>query len=147
MKTLAAQEIVAALAPRVAVSCADPLFVLPAERYFLRKFLPWWRKHLLETGITYRKDRYDCDDYARQFRAQMALSGRDTPGDGAVCCAVLYARNITESLRIPPGSHALNLVGLRSSGDRPRWLVVEPQNSLHVDLAHYHSADQLHAEF
>jgi hypothetical protein len=77
----------------------------------------------------------------------MVLAARALEGPAAVCCAVLFARNLTTSFHIPPGAHALNLIGLLDENHQTRWLVTEPQNGLHADLSRYDSADQLRAEF
>jgi hypothetical protein len=147
VKTLTHGEIAAALAPRVEATFADAEYVLIAQRWFLRRFLPWWRNHKQEAGIRYRPGVWDCDDFARHFRSQLVLAARHLEGPAAVCAAVLTVRNLTTSLHIPAGAHALNLIGLLDENDQPRWLVTEPQNGLHCDLAHYDTADQLRAEF
>lgn len=144
--TLTAQQIISSLAPRVQVTCDDPVYVLPEAGWLTDEFLPYFKRRLRVKKMRYVKDTCDCDDFAREFVAAMVESAIEQKFEAGVCCAILRVRNLTHSLGIPAGRHALNLVGVaRPAG--PHWWVVEPQNRLHQPLSRYETADFLVAHF
>ncbi len=146
MITLRPAEIRKQLGPRVSASFAANLYVLPEEKWLLKDFLPWWRSHLNSTGMMYRKDIYDCDDFSRAFVNSLVLSARAINASAAVAVAMLRVNNVVHSLSVPPGSHCLNLIGVNHQ-KKAAWIIVEPQNNLHVHLENYSTADGLRAHF
>jgi hypothetical protein len=143
---LTAQQVQSFLAPRVAVTCDDEAYLLPSADYLNQDFFPWWRHHLTEAKLGYRKNIFDCDDFAREFARCLIVAANHLTTEAGICVAVLKARNITRSLGIAAGSHALNLVGV-AQPDGHHWWVIEPQNSLHLCLSRYETADHLRAAF
>ena len=143
---LTAAAITAELAPRVSATCDDAAYLLPSADYMDHDFLPWFRYHLTAAKLGYRKGIFDCDDFAREFARCLIVAARDRNEDAGICVAVLKARNITRSLGIRAGNHALNLVGIARE-DGHHWWVVEPQNTLHIPLSRYETADHLRAAF
>lgn len=146
MKLLTATKVADALAERVACSFADAQYVLVGESWLLDEFLPWWERHKRQSGMVYHPGVTDCENYAREFVTWIGIAARKVTVDAGIAAAWLTVRNLTESLGIPAGAHALNLVGTLTEAG-PRWLVIEPQNSRHELLENYHTADRLHACF
>lgn len=146
MVILSTADIATDLMPRVSASFEDPRYVLPAVDYITDIFLPWYGRHLLKSDLRWRKDVFDCDDFARHFAAMLVDAARALRADAAVAVAILHARNLVTSLGIPQGNHCLNLVGVKTETGRD-WLVIEPQNQLHVPLARFETADRLRAAF
>ena len=146
MKILTATKLGDALAERVSCSFADAHYVLVGESWLLDEFLPWWERHKIQSGMVYRPGVTDCEDFAREFVTWIGIAARKVTLDAGIAAAWMTVRNLTESLGIPAGSHALNLVGVITDTG-PLWLVIEPQNSRHEILENYRTADRLHACF
>ena len=104
---ITAAAIAADLAPRVSVTCDDAAYLLPSADYMDHDFLPWFRFHLTAAKLGYRKGIFDCDDFAREFSRCLIVAARDRNEDAGICVAVLKVRNITRSLGIRQGNHAL----------------------------------------
>lgn len=132
-------DVVASLPATAHVVMGDASYAFVAEDYLLGDFRDFWIRYKSAAGMRWRKETFDCDNFAAAYKAQLDLAARTADLDAGLAVATMIVRNITTSLGIRPGPHALNLVGV-STATGPRWLAVEPQNQSHVYLENYHSA-------
>lgn len=128
------------------VKCADELYVLPSFTYLVKDFLPWFHLHLKKKGMFFKREKFDCDDFAREFASCLREAGLSLKEDAAVAVATLQVYNKELSLGVPEQEHMLNLVGVKNKTGYS-WLVVEPQNQKYVLLEDYTTADNLRVVF
>jgi hypothetical protein len=114
--------------------------------YLIADFLPWFKTYLQKRGMLFKSERFDCDDFAREFAARLREAGLYLDEAAGVAVATLQVNNKELSLGVNKGEHMLNLVGANTENGL-RWIVVEPQNQKYVFLENYKTANNLRVVF
>jgi hypothetical protein len=128
------------------ISFFDSCYVLPRYDYVIREFLPWFKSHLYSRGMLYSGERFDCDDFAKEFSSKLVEAGLRIKERAAIAVATMTVNNIEPAFGIPIGKHALNLVGVNYQ-EKAKWLVIEPQNQQYAFIQDYLCANNLVVSF
>jgi lipid-binding SYLF domain-containing protein len=109
---------------------------IPVRFEWLEQYVLWWKEAMANFGIAYANDAFDCENFARLFKAMldvqilpMELKESKSLASATV---LVYPKNEFGGVGPESGTHVLNLVGT----DRG-WIIVEPQTGAMVELSKY----------
>jgi lipid-binding SYLF domain-containing protein len=109
---------------------------VPVRFECLQQYIAWWEEAKANFGIQYANDAFDCENFARLFKAlaDVSIIPMNLKESMSLATATLLVYPKLEFGGVGPesGTHVLNLVGT----DRG-WIVVEPQTGAIVELSKY----------
>jgi len=109
---------------------------IPVRFEWLQQYVRWWEGAKATFGINYADDQFDCENFARLFKAlaDSTILGLQRKESSSLAFATLlvYPKKAFGGVGPESGTHVLNLVGT----DRG-WIVIEPQTGAMVELSKY----------
>jgi hypothetical protein len=115
---------------------------VPVRFEWLQQYIEWWREAGENFGIGYANDAFDCENFARLFKAlaDTCIVPIKLKEKTALATATLlvYPKNEFGGVGPESGTHVLNLVGT----DRG-WMVVEPQTGALVEISKYPNLEHI----
>lgn len=103
----------------ITARCLDNVYGVIEHKWLIEAFLPFWKDWLFSLGISYTREVFDCDKYARLFQSQMHISAAQAKAKYTGIIAMM----------VIPG-HALNIVKTGKG-----WFQIEPQTSVVTPLS------------
>lgn len=108
----------------------------PVRFEWLEQYVLWWKEAIANFGIAYANDAFDCENFARLFKAMLDVQiiPIELKESKSIASATVLVYPEIEFGGIGPesGTHVLNLVGT----DRG-WIIVEPQTGAMNELPRY----------
>jgi hypothetical protein len=109
---------------------------VPVRFEWLQQYVQWWNQAKENFGIAYANDAFDCENYARLFKAMLDVQivpiQRKVSKSLATAVVLVSPKNEFGGVGPESGTHVLNLVGT----DRG-WIIVEPQTGAMVEFSRY----------
>jgi hypothetical protein len=109
---------------------------VPVRFEWLQQYVLWWKEAMENFGIAYANDAFDCENYARLFKAMLDVQiipiELKESKSLASATVLVYPKSEFGGVGPESGTHVLNLVGT----DRG-WFIVEPQTGAMVELSRY----------
>ena len=109
---------------------------IPVRFEWLEQYVLWWKEAMANFGIAYANDAFDCENFARLFKAMLDVQiipiELKESKSIASATVLVYPKNEFGGVGPESGTHVLNLVGT----DRG-WIIVEPQTGAMTELSRY----------
>jgi hypothetical protein len=109
---------------------------IPVTLDWLQQYVQWWEGAKVTFGINYRGEQFDCENFARLFKALgdvtiLGLNRKEAASLGIGSLLVLPKKEFG-GIGPEDGTHVLNIVGTDMG-----WFVVEPQTGAIIELGKY----------
>lgn len=113
----------------------EEYFIIPGD-YLFSEFLPFWKSYKQKVGLTYRKGRTDCDDFALVFKAQIAIAALTVNTTAAPSVGTAQVTNHAVTLGVQAGNHVLNIIAVLLE-KQISWIMLDPITDQYENLASY----------
>lgn len=125
------------------VFARDSFYHIPVDHSVIT-MIKWFTGMLLKKQVEYRPEAWDCDDFALAMTTFAEISaGHDYDLQHGFAWATMIVHQEVKWARVPAGgAHELVLMHTDKG-----FLVVEPQNGLHIPLAEYPNRQHIHSIF